>query len=35
VRAAPQTQVRPGDAVGLEIQADHVTWFDQASGLRL
>jgi multiple sugar transport system ATP-binding protein len=35
VRVAPQTQVRPGDAVGLEIQADHVTWFDQASGLRL
>jgi multiple sugar transport system ATP-binding protein len=35
VRAAPQTQVRPGDAVGLEIQADHVTWFDRASGLRL
>jgi multiple sugar transport system ATP-binding protein len=35
VRAAPQIQVRPGDAVGLEIQADHVTWFDQASGLRL
>jgi len=35
VRAAPQTQVRPGDAVGLEIQAEHVTWFDQASGVRL
>jgi multiple sugar transport system ATP-binding protein len=35
VRAAPLTHVRPGDAVGLEIQAEHVTWFDQASGLRL
>jgi multiple sugar transport system ATP-binding protein len=35
VRAEPQIQVRPGDAVGLDIQADHVTWFDQASGLRL
>ncbi len=35
VRAAPQTQVRPGDAVGLEIQAEHVSWFDQASGLAL
>jgi multiple sugar transport system ATP-binding protein len=35
VRAAPQSQVRPGDTVGLEIQAEHVTWFDQASGLRL
>ncbi len=35
VRAAPKTQVRPGDAVGLEIQAEHVTWFDQASSLAL
>ena len=35
VRAAPQTQVRPGDAVGLEIQAEHITWFDPTSGLRL
>jgi len=35
VRATPQTRVRPGDGVGLEIQAEHVTWFDQASGLRL
>jgi multiple sugar transport system ATP-binding protein len=35
VRTAPQLQVRPGDTVGLEIQADHVTWFDQASGMRL
>ena len=35
VRATPQTRVRPGDSVGLEIQAEHVTWFDQASGLRL
>ncbi len=35
VRTSPQTQVRPGDTVGLEIQADHVTWFDQATGLRL
>ncbi len=35
VRAAPQTQVRPGDAVGLDIQADHVTWFDQTSTLRM
>jgi multiple sugar transport system ATP-binding protein len=35
VRAAPQTHVRPGETVGLEIQADHVTWFDHASGLRL
>ena len=35
VRAAPQTQVRPGYAVGLEIQAEHVSWFDQASSLAL
>jgi multiple sugar transport system ATP-binding protein len=35
VRAAPQTRVRPGDAVGLDIQADHVTWFDQTSTLRV
>ncbi len=35
VRTAPQTQVRPGDHVGLGIQADHITWFDQASGLRV
>jgi multiple sugar transport system ATP-binding protein len=35
VRTAPQTQVRPGDNVGLGIQAEHVTWFDQASGLRV
>ena len=35
VRAAPQTRVRPGDAVGLDIQADHVTWFDQTSTLRM
>lgn len=35
VRAAPQTQVRPGDAVGLDIQVDHVTWFDQASTFRV
>ncbi len=35
VRTAPQTQVRPGDQVGLDLEANHVTWFDQASGLRL
>lgn len=35
VRTAPQTQARPGDSVGLEIQSADVTWFDQASGLRL
>ena len=35
VRVSPQMQVRTGDSVGLDIQASHVTWFDQVSGLRL
>ena len=35
VRATPQTQVRPGDLIGLEIQTQHVTWFDQSTGLRV
>ena len=35
VRTSPQTQARPGDAVGLEIQAARVNWFDAASGVRL
>ena len=34
VRASPQTKVSPGDAVGLQVQEEHITWFDQASGLR-
>lgn len=35
VRTAPQHPVRPGDHVGLGIQTEHITWFDQASGLRV
>ncbi len=35
VRMSPQTQVRPGDAVGLEIQAARVSWFDAGSGVRV
>lgn len=35
VRATPQIQVRPGDLIGLEIQTQHVTWFDQSTGLRV
>jgi multiple sugar transport system ATP-binding protein len=35
VRTSPQTQARPGDAVGLEIQAARVNWFDAGSGVRL
>ena len=35
VRTAPQVRVAPGDRVGLDIQADHVSWFDPVSGLRI
>jgi len=35
VRVAPQTQVHVGDAVGLDVQVNHLTWFDQTSGVRL
>ena len=35
VRTSPQTQARPGDAVGLEIQAARVSWFDAGSGVRV
>jgi multiple sugar transport system ATP-binding protein len=35
VRTAPQVRVSPGERVGLDIQAAHVNWFDQQSGVRL
>jgi multiple sugar transport system ATP-binding protein len=35
VRTAPQLSVRPGDHVGLAVQASHANWFDEASGQRL
>jgi multiple sugar transport system ATP-binding protein len=35
VRTAPQTAVRPGASVGLQVQAAHASWFDAASGQRL
>ena len=35
VRMSPQTQARPGDAVGLEIQPARVSWFDAGSGVRV
>lgn len=35
VRTAPQQAVKPGDRVGLAIQASHVNWFDEAVGNRL
>ena len=35
VRTSPQMQSRPGDAVGLEVQAARVNWFDAQSGVRL
>ena len=28
-------QAKPGDAVGLQISAEHVNWFDAVSGVRL
>jgi multiple sugar transport system ATP-binding protein len=35
VRTSPQTQARPGDHVGLAVDAAHVSWFDAQSGERL
>ena len=35
VRCAPQTQVRPGDTVGLAVHSPHVSWFDKLTGVRL
>ena len=34
VRTSPQSQIRPGDPVGLEIQSARVNWFDAGSGVR-
>ena len=35
VRCAPQTQVKPGDNVGLAVLSPQVSWFDKLTGLRL
>ncbi|WP_309680095.1 ABC transporter ATP-binding protein [Polaromonas sp.] len=35
VRTSPQTRLQPGEAVGLQVNAAHVNWFDAASGVRL
>ncbi len=35
VRTSPQIQARPGDAVGLHLNAEHANWFDATSGARL
>ena len=35
VRTAPQQRLNPGDRVGLSFTADHASWFDAASGMRL
>jgi multiple sugar transport system ATP-binding protein len=35
VRTAPQVQVKPGERVGLDVQAAHANWFDIQSGARL
>ena len=35
VRTSPQQVVRPGDRLGLAVQASHASWFDEASGQRI
>ncbi len=35
VRVSAQSKVKTGDAVGLEVAADHVNWFDAATGVRI
>jgi multiple sugar transport system ATP-binding protein len=35
VRSAPDTRVKVGDQVGLQVLAEHANWFDGQSGLRL
>jgi multiple sugar transport system ATP-binding protein len=35
VRVSAQAKVKAGDSVGLAVSADHVNWFDAASGVRV
>ena len=35
VRVSSQSKVRAGDSVGLAVAADHVSWFDSNSGVRV
>ena len=35
VRVSSQSRAKVGDAVGLAVSADHVSWFDSPSGVRL
>jgi multiple sugar transport system ATP-binding protein len=35
VRTSPQTSTCPGDAVGLQVAPEHVSWFDKESGRRV
>ena len=35
VRVPPQLGVRPGDRVGLAVQGNHASWFEEASGQRI
>ena len=35
VRVSSQSRVRAGDSVGLVVAADHVSWFDSNSGVRV
>ena len=35
VRVSSQSRVRVGDTVGLAVSADHISWFDSGSGVRV
>ncbi len=35
VRVSAQAKVKAGDSVGLAVAANHVNWFDAASGVRV
>ncbi|WP_394790511.1 ABC transporter ATP-binding protein [Rhodoferax sp.] len=35
VRTAPQSSVKPGDTVGLQVAGAQVSWFNEKSGVRL
>ena len=35
VRVSAQAQVKAGDRVGLHVAADHVSWFDAGTGVRI
>ncbi|MES2949567.1 MAG: ABC transporter ATP-binding protein [Pseudomonadota bacterium] len=35
VRVSAQARVKAGDSVGLQVAADHVSWFDTGTGVRI